>query len=520
MYDFIRETLQQLQRAGTDPQLAQQEAFRAHFSWLASATREQVSELLVALDDALADGSIRPAEVFLALRMLQRFDVEHALPLGPDSIRVASIQRLYQALVSESGPRHHLLRMLAEAGDPLSLAVFADLMATDPPATAEAVVEAFTPLWRSAEAHYEALFPSLLGALQYPAVAVVVLDLANYLYQSERLPEHPLRPRAGQLTALLGQVVERLEGWEETCRVEGVPDLHAARQVADGIALAVSLTFALSLLEEREASGKLFRMMALPHRRLRVEAAAALARWEEPAGVEQLVELAAEPVVRLRTLAYADELGLLDQIDPAYCTESARAEAELVARLSEPQWFGVPPSCCKLVERRLTFWPGREGPVACFLFEYVYELPGGTLRNIGLAGPGVECLACDLTQLDREDQYAAFAGWRVEHAEIGREEIDANEQDAEQAEELSRFRRQLDEAGWELLEPAFLGRFFGERVLVATARKAAAPGCVVVATSDCFWYPRGDPRWPLRPEVAFAIYMGRRMLESFHSDPN
>ena len=367
---------------------------------MASAPREQVTELLVALNDALAESSIRPAEVFLALRMLRCVDVDHSLPRGQDSLRVTSIRQLYQSLDSESGPRHTLLRILAEAGDPLSLGVFAELMATDPPAKAEAVVEAFAPLWRSAEAHHEALFPQLLAALQYPAVAVVVLDLANYLYQSERLPEHPLRPRAVQLIGLLGQVVERLEGWEETCRARGVPDLHSAHQVADGIALAVSLTFALSLLEEREATGKLFRMMALPHRRLRVEAAAALARWEEPTGVQQLVELAAEPVVRLRALVYAEELGLLDQIDPAFRTESARAEAELVAQLSDPQWFGVPPSHCELLEQRLTFWPGTEEPVPCFLFEYVYELPGGTFCQhwVGRAGRGVPGLRPDAAE--------------------------------------------------------------------------------------------------------------------------
>ena len=75
-----------------------------------------------------------------------------------------------------------------------------------------------------------------------------------------------------------------------------------------------------------------------------MEAAASLARLGEEAGVETLIALAAEPVVRLHALAYADELDLTDQIDSDYMTDVAKAEGKLALWLSHEQQMGIPPT--------------------------------------------------------------------------------------------------------------------------------------------------------------------------------
>jgi hypothetical protein len=510
----IEEVLCRLRHFGNDPPAEQHAEIRSLVATLAAAQGDQITALLVGLADAREQGFLAASTLRLVLQGIQRNDLDSFVARGDDPVRVRAIERLYRQRAADEESGYRLLALLSAAGDARSLAMFASLVAADPPREPAAVIQAFSPLWRHTGAHVEALFPGLWEALQYPAVAVVILDLANFLYQSRRLAEHPARSRASELVGLLGHVVERLEGWEDACARAGVTDVAAAQQVADGIALAVSLAYALSLMEVRPAAGKLHRMLALRHRRLRVEAAAALARWGEASAIEQLVALAAEPVVRFRVLAYAEELGLIDRVDPIYRTDVARCEAGLVARLADPSWFGIPPTRCELLEKRKLMWPAEEGPVECYLFEYCYELPSGTLRNVGLAGPSTECLACDLTQLTRLQQYAAFAGWRIEHPEIGREEIT----NSTGAEAFIPFQPSLVGAGCELIEGSFFGLFFGQRVLVGPARKESALGFVVAGPDSSDWYPSGDPRRPLTPDVAFALYIGRRLLERFNPD--
>ena len=516
MIDPVAQTLEQLRQAAVDPQGSPTAEPLANLRWLTSATAAQVSQLLIGLADGIEQGGIAVGNVHRVLRSLPASDQAQAVGDLASAARAAAAGRLYRQLRDQPGPRHRLLSLLASAGDRRSLATFAELMAIDPPREGQAVAQAFAPLWRESTADHEALFPRLLVALQYPSVAPVILDLANFLFLQGRLPDHPVRPRAAQLVELLGHVVERLEGWEETFRREGVSDLAAARQVSDGVALALSLAYTLSCLNQREAMGKLYRMLELPHRSLRVEAAAALARWQETAGIERLAQLAAEPLVRLRVLAYAEELNLLERIDPSFRTAEARAEAELVARLSEPVVFGIPPSRCELIDQRRLYWPGSVEPLDCFLFLYAYRLPSGTLQNVGLVGPGAVCLTCDLTQLTTEDQYAAFAGWQAEHEEIGQLEIDQTA--ADQAAERTRFRQQLADAGYEQFEPAFLGLFFGQRVWVGSARRGADKVRVVAGPQGCSGYALGDAHRPLTPEIAFAIYKGRQLLSSFNRE--
>ena len=100
-----------------------------------------------------------------------------------------------------------------------------------------------------------------------------------------------------------------------------------------------------------------------------------------------LVRLAAEPVVRLRVLAYGEELGILEQVDDAFKTSTARAEAELALWLSQPAHIGLPPTRCELVDSRMLYWPGYEEPLECFLFHFIYDFGDKQFSNIGLTRP-------------------------------------------------------------------------------------------------------------------------------------
>ena len=74
---------------------------------------------------------------------------------------------------------------------------------------------------------------------------------------------------------------------------------HRKRQADEGVSLAVSLCDALALIGDASSTARLREAHEIRHRRLRVEAAAALARLGDEEGEKSLIELAAEPVARL-----------------------------------------------------------------------------------------------------------------------------------------------------------------------------------------------------------------------------
>jgi hypothetical protein len=270
----------------------------------------------------------------------------------------------------------------------------------------------------------------------------------------------------------------------------------------------------LALIGDKSAVGKLYQAMELSHRRLRAEAAAALARLGEQAGQRVLLQLAAEPVIRLRVLAYAGELGILDQVEDQFKTEAAKAEADLALWLAQPAQMGVPPSRCELVDSRQQAWPGYDEPVDCFLFRFVYEFGAAQFSNIGIAGPVTHAFAADLADLPPDDIYAAFAGWQAEHEDVYQLPVD--ELSDPQRVDVLRLERRLRDEGYDAIQPHALGFFFGDKALVATATYQGQPGVAVADQLHCLWWPhRGSPR-PIDPEAAYCIYKGRKLLRAFN----
>ena len=142
-------------------------------------------------------------------------------------------------------------------------------------------------------------------------------------------------------------------------------NIHQLSQtIAESVSLVIAGCDALALIGQSSSIAVLRQTMELPHRRLQVEAAAALGKLGEASGVDTLIALAAEPVVRLHALSYANELGLSDQIDAEYSSEVAKAEGELALWLSHEQQMGIPPTELECIDQCQQFWPGYETPVA------------------------------------------------------------------------------------------------------------------------------------------------------------
>src|SRR6185437_13231302 len=335
------------------------------------------------------------------------------------------------------------------------------LIVADPPGRPQDAALAFVPLFQRRNNAAAVPFPRLLDGLEHPAIAAAVLDLANYLSREGLTATHPASSRVDRLAELLGGLVSRLARLEE--RPEEFADSPAELNavVGESVELIVSICHALAMIGEPSVTGKLHQALELSHRRLRTEAAFALASLEDDRGAEVLAQMAAEPVVRPRALAYLEELGMLSRAGEADRSPAARAEGELAAWLALPMQFGLPPQKLELFDSRRQHWPGDAEPVDCYLFRYEYRLGDRGVSGIALAGPITHALRADLEDLSPADIYAAYAGWCAEHEEI--REISPDELSLEQLETWRQCQRELDEQGYENVRLAKLGYFFDEQ---------------------------------------------------------
>lgn len=505
---------------------------------LAESTDAEWSAACRLLDDAALEASELPSVVHTLLRVaescgasgaserlssdrlwwillekLWRATPAGALPKAVDEATIDGAMRIYRRLGPGSRARHHLLRLLATAGTRPALAAFAELVAGDPPRKSDEAMLAFVPLFQRLDYPPDALFPRLLDAQHDPAIVTAVLDLANYMTASGRTARHPAAARAARLVILLGGLVGRLARLEEhPAEFAASPaDLNAI--VSESTGLIVAIVNALGLIGEPAAAGKLHQALELGHRRVRTEAAFALARLGDEMGIEVLAKMTAEPVVRSCALAYLEELGKLDRAPEACRTAAARAEGDLAARLALPTYFGAPPLMLELVDASRRSWPGCPEPVDCYLFRYEYRSGERSLSGIGMAGPLVHAFQVDLADLPPDDIYAAYAGWGAEHPEIS--EVGADELSPAQQAAWEAARQRLIEQGYDSPRLVKLGRFFGEEHFVAAAQWQGRPGTVIVCGDQIEWHAHtGTPRSPGDTEI-YNLFKGRRLLRAF-----
>jgi hypothetical protein len=406
--------------------------------------------------------------------------------------------------------------LLAQRGDDPALAVLADLLVESPPAKDTAVAELLTPLFRRRDYDPAAIFPRVLDALEHLSVAASVVDLANFLTREHRIDRHPGAARRERLELLLGQFAQRLAWLEENPGEPNSKQIELEQTVGESVALVVSLCDALALIGDPASTGKLYQALELRHRRTRTEAAAALARLGEEEGRQALIELAAEPVARLRVLAYAEELGIAERVPEQFTSDVARAEAELAMWLAQPSQFGLPPTRLELLDERRQAWPGFDEPVASFQFRFTYELGEARFSNIGIAGPLICTFAADLNSLSVDDVYALFIGWQAEHDDIYRLSLDGLG-GAERV-TVQRLEQFLHDAGYTNAAPAWLGVFFDQQALVAEAEFNGRAGVAVADQDQILWQPFAAKSRPLGVEEVYNLYKGRKLFEAFNQD--
>lgn len=432
-----------------------------------------------------------------------------------DGSRFRNVQTLYRISPNESDLRNHLLRWLAVEGSDEAMHIWTDLICDDPPEHRLGIVLAFAPLMQSSFHPPEWMLSQLVNhATCHSQIAPAIFDLFNYYYRHDKVETHPAAERVDELTELLGQLAGQLGKIEEGNFPSTLGASQINQLVSDSVALIVALCDTFAQLKHEPAIGKLHQALGLRHRRVQTESAAALARLDDDLGKKTLIELANQPVARLRVLAYAEELGFKDEISLELQGEIAMAESNLAIWLSEPAQMGLAPSKIEFLEGRELYWPSFEHPVHCYLFTYSFGSGEQTHRNIGICGPLTHAFAADLQHLDNDDVFAAFAGWQTVHSEIY--QVSLNRAQQTFPNDWRRLNGMLEAEGLDETELRTAASFLGELLLIADATKDGQTGTAIVDGRKTSWFSHGNENAPIDWQMAYSIWRGQQLLANFN----
>jgi len=441
---------------------------------------------------------------------------EHDVSTEQPAVDPSVIVRLYDRLNEfDATAAAHALQILAAQADEESVGELVEILRNDPPQDWKMVGLALSPLWNAQASSLELFFARLDNGYFQPSTMCVLLDLAGYAFRKGKISAHPWSEGAAQLSGLLANVVARLQKLERDPAQFGTEVKEVQRVLVDSVALTVSLCDALGLVGDAQAESSLLLALELSHRRIHTEAAGALARLGCERGKQRLIELANDPVARLRAVHYAEELGFAEEIEESLRLPTALAESELVAWLAHADQFGVPPNHIELLDSRTLYWPSYEQPRDCYLFRFQYEMPGGMVSNIGLAGPAAYAFQADLGTLLVDDMYAAFAGWQAEHEDIY--EIPMALLNNAQRREADRLLAEFEQHQLEVVEALALTFFLGEVAVLAIVERAGRRASAITDGLELLQQPLTDSPQTLTPNILLAIYRGRKILRTFNS---
>ena len=403
-----------------------------------------------------------------------------------------------------------LLQVLFASGHSTAIHLGVDLLLTKPPVDWADGSLSLAPLMQSKTWQVGDVFPKLLQSTS-PAVLSPALDVANYVVRSQSLAEHPASGDLSTLLRMMGGLVNQLGMLEENPAQFGSSVAAIQKILFDSVSLCVSLCDTFGLIGNQDAIGKLTQASKLSHRRIRTEAAFALAKLGDKKGQEQLIELAADFSSRQRAVAYAEELGIDERIDERWTTAAALAESRLANWLAQNEQMGISPSRMELLDQRTLSWPGFEQPQECFLFRFEYDMQDSIFSNVGFSGPMCHSFSQDLADISLDDTYAIFVGWDIDHPDAY--EVAPNSLDARIQERMNRLLETLPEQV-ELVETLLCVIFFEHfgvlaRVLINDELRIA-----LVAEEDRVTCEPFTTKNQADPMLTYWLWRGRTFFES------
>lgn len=425
-----------------------------------------------------------------------------------------AVERLLDAVPETAPNRFLLLHLLAIHRSRASLESLIQRLDQLPPSDWMEAAQTLSPLMQHDDWPVDAVFPQAVSLLAHAPLAAPLLDIANYMTRRQRVAVHPVADRVPMLAGLLGEVTNRLSRFEEDPHVFGDDVATVQQRLGEAVSLAISLCDALGLIGDQRFLGKLYQTLELKHRRVQCEAAGALARLGDATGQKRLIELASEPAARLRAIHYADELDLGELIDERMRSDEATAEAEMALWLSQPQQMGVPPTSVEVIESRRLLWPSYSSPIDVHLVRFEYSIGDRQYSNVGVTGPTVFTLSCDVADLPIDDIYAIYAGWHADHPDIF--SVAAEQLNAAQKRIVEPLAAHLDRCGYEDIQAELLGFFLDEQAAVFQATRGSLRCRVVTDALETIDQPIAGRLRPLSAGDLFSLYKGRKMLRTFN----
>ena len=435
-------------------------------------------------------------------------DLEHLKRL----VLLQYVAQLYASYQSQGLSRCEgtLLQVLFASGHTTAIQIGVDMLLVRPPVDWEDVSVALSPLMQSTDWKLEDVFPKLLNCTD-PSVLAPALDVANHAFRKRKLTEHPAKPESSRLLALMGGLVQQLGVLEENPTKFGNSVDAIQKILFDSISLCVSLCHTFGLIGNTDAIGKLNQASQLSHRRIRTEAAFALAKLGDKKGEQQLLELAADISSRQRAIVYAEELGIEDRIDERWTTTAALAESQLANWLAQNEQMGVVPARMELLDQRTLGWPGFERPQECFLFRYEYDLQESIYSNVGFAGPMCHTFSQDLADISLDDIYAIFVGNDIDHPDAY--ELPPNTVDARIVERMQRVIDSLP-SDVEMMEPLLCGCFFEHFGVLGRVRIHGELRIAVVSEDERITCEPFATKNQADPMLTYWLWRGRTFFET------
>lgn len=430
----------------------------------------------------------------------------------PPDVWANAVSGAYRRLPDDSSLRYWLLLILNRNDSAEELETLAELLGNQPPQDPNVVAAVISRLMQRPPAEPQRLFPRLLDGLAHRQVAAAVLDLANYYVRRGLLAEHPAAESREALGRLLATLVSEMKAITYQAPEKPIP----SEQINESVALCVALCESLGRVAGPKQLDALRAASELTHRRIRVAAAAGLARHGDDDGKQTLLKMAAEPVARLQALQWAEELGFRDQVADEHRTPEAIAESQLAFWLSQPTQFGMPPTRMEKVAERQLHWPGFDQPQRFWLWRFEYQVGDSRFANRAISGGSTQAVAADLSELSVDDCFALFAGFDIEHEEVY--VTTAANWSAGHEREAGRLGAMIRAAGYEDFQPQLLSSFFGE---TSVAGPAAYQGRAVVVVSngrELLARPRGNPQRPLTADDMVALQRGQAVLQTFNRE--
>jgi hypothetical protein len=401
-------------------------------------------------------------------------------------IHALAAQRAAQLYVRFRKYRFHrsqgvLLQVLFASRVPTAVSLGVDLLVEQPPFEWSDSSLALSALMQSPHQRVEDVFPRILDATS-PAVLAPALDIANHLCREKGVYPHPAAPRFDALLSLLGAVTQQLASLEENPGRYSDRVSEIQRMLFDGVSLAVSLCHFFALQGDVRAIGKLTQALDLGHRRIKAEAAFALARLGEDRAVDLLLQLMQDDASRPRVMQYAKELGIEERIEPEWCTPLAHAKSQLALWLSQPEQFSLAPQHIELVEHRTLPWPGMDQPQDCFLLRFEYALGNAHLTSIGFAGPYAFAFPFETSGLTNDELFSMFMAQDIEDPN----EVSAEwgTQNSDQQHHVEAWLERLEEVGYQALVVKRSLEFLGRSAVVAHAMNQQGQEVCILVDSE------------------------------------